>query len=98
MVVVASVEMWGRAKVTIQVKNHTMRDEPLTQTEIIPVGKFRMPDNSLWYSNGMTAVCEYINLQHAGVSSVQEINRTITTIPPAMMTGWCSGYNTIKLF
>jgi hypothetical protein len=96
--IIAGVEMWGRAKVTIQVKNHTMRDEPLTQTEIIPVGKFRMPDNSLWYSNGMTAVCEYINLQHAGVSSVQEINRTITTIPPAMMTGWCSGYNTIKLF
>lgn len=93
--IIAGVELWGRAKVVIQVKDHTMLSGPL-EDDNIDEGKFRLPDNSMWYSNG-NGVCQYINLVHAGVASANHLS-VVAKIPESMVTGWCPGAETLPLF
>src|SRR5574343_341726 len=88
--IIAGVELWGRAKVVVQVKKHEMKAVGEPEIPEIPVGKFRMLDNSLWYSNGFEA-CQYINLQHAGVDSVESVKAIVPSIPSSWGLGWCPG-------
>jgi hypothetical protein len=95
--IIAGFEFWGRVKVTLDVRRHTMRDTRIAQDNPIPEGKFKLPDNSLWYSNG-SRVCQYISLIHAGVYSAHDITRIFPSIPPSMPAEWCPGYDTLNLF
>lgn len=95
--IIAGVELWGRARVVLQVRNHSMFDSPPESIGSISEGKFRLDDSSLWYSNG-NAVCQYVNFNHAGVRSVYDISRVLTMIPENIQAGWCPGYDTIPLF
>lgn len=93
--IIAGVELWGRAKVAVQVKKHAMKDY---SEEVIPEGKFILSDNSMWYSDGNGWACRYVNLSHASESNVQGITYKVNTIPDSMIQGWCPGSNTIPLF
>lgn len=95
--IIAGIEAWGRVRVTLDVRRHTMRTDRINIDSPIAEGRFRLPDNSLWYSNGFE-VCQYINLDHAGVLSTQEITRTASNIPKNMPAGWCPGYDSLDLF
>lgn len=95
--IIAGIEVWGRAKVTLDVRRHVMRSDRDNPNTYLTEGMFKLPDNSLWYSNGI-GVCQYINLTHAGVLSAQEITRSINSVPENMPAGWCPGYNTLNLF
>jgi hypothetical protein len=95
--IIAGVELWGRGKTIIQVKGHTMYDTPIESDGRITEGQFRLPDGSIWYSNG-NAVCQYINLKHARVSSVYDITRIVNTIPKELPVQWCPGWDSIPLF
>jgi hypothetical protein len=96
--IIAGIEAWGRVKVTLDVRRHIMRSDRSkeNQNANISEGLFRLPDNSLWYSNG-EGVCQYINLEHARIAAAQDIARIVPFIPAQMQTGWCPGYDTLDL-
>lgn len=95
--IIAGIEVWGRAKVTLDVRRHIMRTDRVAQVmPNITEGRFRLPDNSLWYSNGKE-VCQYISLTHASVFAVQDVNRLIDYIPKDMPAGWCPGFDSLDL-
>lgn len=90
--IIAGVEIWGRAKVTIQVKNHRLRsDFPSSKDHL-----FRLADQTLWHRDQYGGICRYASIEHAGVYAIQDVPQDLTG-PPASWS-WCPGFDGVNLF